>query len=99
MRAMWSLHVVLIGVMWKWAYTLSCVCVCAERRRSQSRGELVSLYVGVRGSPSGRRVAIVHNSSSVFLYDGLSGEGVAWRSPPISTAAFGSYSGSVVASD
>ena len=66
------------------------------RRRSQwSSDELVGVKVGVRGSPRDLSLVEVQKRSSAWLYEEWPTEGLAWRSPPSITAAWGRSSVSV----
>ncbi len=55
------------------------------------------VYAGVHASPMDRRLVVLQNCSSVWLYEACMGEGVAWRSPPNSARVFGRSSVSVLA--
>ena len=56
----------------------------------------MGVKVGVQGSPRDLNLVEVKKRSSVGFYEGWPTEGVAWRSPPNITAAWGRSFASVM---
>jgi hypothetical protein len=54
-----------------------------------SIGELVGVYVGLSGSPTGVSIVSVRRSARALWKETWCGEGVAWRSPPRRAGVFG----------
>ena len=84
-RALWSLSSVRIVVVVVCGWGVS----FGMRSSQWSIGELVGVYVGVSGSPTGVSIVSVRKPARDSWKEVWCCEGVAWRSPPRRAGVFG----------
>jgi len=83
-RALWSLYFVrsVFVVVFGWGVSFG------MRSSQWSIGDVVGVYIGVSGSPTGVITVSVRRSARYLWKEAWCGEGVAWRSPPRRAGVF-----------